>query len=72
MDRRNTQRLFKDKESFADATMLHHPLQDAPTSLTVDASDIVVGVLEQFAGGVWRLLAFFSRQLRTLGQIQCI
>ena len=55
----------KTKEALANATMLHHPLQDAPTSLTVDASDMAVGtVLEQFAGGVWRPLAFFSWQMR--------
>ena len=55
----------KTKEALANATMLHHPLKDAPTSLTVDTSDMAVGaVLEQFAGGVWRLLTFSSRQLR--------
>ena len=49
------------KEALTNATMLYHLLlQDAPTSLTVDACDIAVGaVLEQFAGGVWRPLAFF-------------
>ena len=50
------------------ATMLHHSVQDAPTSLDADASDIAIGrigtLLQQFTGGVWRPLAFFSWQLR--------
>ena len=44
--------------------MLVHPCHEAPTSLTVDASDVAVGaVLEQLIDGVWKPLAFFSRQL---------
>jgi len=55
------------KQALANATMLHHPQQRAPTSLTVDASDLAVGaVLEQYSGGIWKPLAFFSRQLRKL------
>ena len=52
------------KEALANATMLVHPCHEAPTSLTVDASDVAVGaVLEQLIDGVWKPLAFFSRQL---------
>lgn len=53
------------KEALATATMLVHPHMDAPTSITVDASDIAIGgVLEQLVDNVWQPLAFFSRQLR--------
>ena len=53
------------KEALAKATMLVHSGHEAPTSLTVDASDDAVGaVLEQLIDGVWKPLAFFSRQLR--------
>ena len=53
------------KEVLANATMLVHPQSEAPTSLTVDASDIAVGaVLEQQIQGSWKPIAFFSRQLR--------
>ena len=39
-------------------------MKNAPTALTVDASDTAAGgVLEQFAKGQWRPLAFFSHQL---------
>ena len=52
------------KEVLAKATMLAHPGREAPTSLTADASDVAVGaVLEQLIDGVWKPLAFFSRQL---------
>ena len=55
------------KNAFADATLLIHPVEDAPTALTVDASSILAmgGVLEQRTNGVWRPLEFFSRKLRT-------
>ena len=53
------------KEALASATMLAHPLTDAPTAVTVDASGVAVGaVLEQLIHGSWQPLAFFSRQLR--------
>ena len=49
----------------AHSTMLHHPQTGAPTALTTDAKDTAVGaVLEQKTGTYWKLLAFFSRQLR--------
>jgi len=53
------------KEALAGATLLVHPKLDAPTALTVDASDHAVGgVLEQLFDGSWHPLAFFSRRLR--------
>ena len=55
----------RSKEALASATLLVHPQRDAPTSLTVDASDLAVGgVLQQFVDGDWKPLAFFSRKLR--------
>ena len=57
--------LAQTQQALAQATLLHHPMKNAPTALTVDASDKAVGgVLEQFAKAQWRRLAFFSRQLR--------
>ena len=48
------------------APLLIHPVEDAPTSLTVDASIVAIGgVLEQRTNGVWRPLGFFSRKLQT-------
>ena len=53
------------QRAFAQVTLLHHPMKNALTALTVDASDKDVGgVLEQFEKGQRRPLAFFSRQLR--------
>ena len=53
------------QQALAQATLLHHPTKNAPTALTVDASDKAEGgFLEQFAKGQWRPLAFFKRQLR--------
>jgi transposase InsO family protein len=59
-------RAFSDtKTALAAATLLSHPHANAPTALTVDASDTALGgVLEQQQDGLWRPLAFFSRQLR--------
>ena len=53
------------KQALAAATLLVHPHASAPTSITVDASNIAVGgVLEQLLEGQWRRpLAFFSWQL---------
>ena len=45
--------------------MLVHPTVDSGTALTVDASDLAIGgVLEQRIDGMWKPLAFFSKQLR--------
>ncbi|GFN92154.1 Gag-Pol polyprotein [Plakobranchus ocellatus] len=52
------------KEILARSVLLHHPLPDAPTSLTVDTSSTAVGArLEQRQGQSWVPLAFFSRKL---------
>ena len=54
------------KNALADATLLVHPVEDATTSLTVDASIVAIGgVLEQKNNGVWRPVGFFSRKLQT-------
>ena len=53
------------KNALADATLLVHPSENAPTALTVDASQQAIGgVLEQRINGVWCPLGFFSRKLR--------
>ena len=53
------------KQALANATLLHYPKSNAPTAVTVDASDVAIGaVLEQFTDGAWQPLAFFSRMLR--------
>ena len=51
------------KQALASATLLIHPSNTATTCLTVDASNLAVGVLEQFLDGNWKPLAFFSRKL---------
>ena len=52
------------KTALADATLLHHPRANAPTSITVDASDSDIGgKLEQRHGQTWKPIAFFSRKL---------
>ena len=53
------------KSALAQVTLLAHPHSDAPTALTVDASDKAIGgVLEQEINSKWQTLAFFSRQLK--------
>ncbi|MED5317644.1 MAG: ribonuclease H family protein, partial [Bacteroidota bacterium] len=53
------------KRALANATLLVHPVDGAPTALTVDASQYAVGgVLEQLVNGIWRPLGFFSKRLR--------
>ncbi|KAG7456393.1 Retrovirus-related Pol poly from transposon [Solea senegalensis] len=53
------------KAALANASMLAHPSPTAPIAITSDASDYAVGaVYEQWVGGTWQPLAFFSRQLR--------
>ncbi|KFD65722.1 LOW QUALITY PROTEIN: hypothetical protein M514_22061 [Trichuris suis] len=46
------------------ATLLAHPKPDAPTNVTVDASEVATGaVLQQFIDGSWCPISFFSKQL---------
>ena len=53
------------KTALASATLLVHPCQDAPTAVTLDASDLAIGgFLEHFTDGLWQPLAFFSRKLQ--------
>lgn len=52
------------KAAIATATLLVHPLLDAPTEIWCDASNIAVGaVLVQLQRGMWKPLSFWSRQL---------
>ncbi|ROT65846.1 putative integrase core domain protein [Penaeus vannamei] len=52
------------KEALASATLLNHPLPEAPLNIAVDASDTAIGaVLQQRQGKQWQLLAFFSQTL---------
>ena len=60
--------LFKKliKAALARATLLYHPDPNAPTSITVDASDFAIGAqLEKLQQGRWVPIAFFSRKLST-------
>ena len=44
---------------------LAHPDHSAPIALTTDASQYAIGgVLEQFSGGVWQPLGFWSKHLK--------
>ena len=53
------------KEALAEATLLVHPQQGAPTCIMADASEAAVGaVLQQFIGGQWQPLAYFSKSLK--------
>ncbi|GFT52619.1 transposon Tf2-9 polyprotein [Trichonephila clavipes] len=52
------------KQALAHATLLHHPMPNAPLSIWVDASDFAVGgALAQFHDNVWQPLAFLSMKL---------
>lgn len=52
------------KEALASATLLNHPLPEAPLNIAVDASDTAIGaVLQQRQGKQWQPLAFFSQTL---------
>ena len=53
------------KTALAEATLLFHPVSEAPTCIMTDASDLAVGaVLQQFHQGNWRPIAYFSKQLK--------
>ena len=52
------------KEALASAVLLVYPSATATTCCTVDALGVAFGgVLEQFLGGSWKPLSFFSRKL---------
>ena len=53
------------KDALADASLLVHPIPDAPTCIVTDASDTAVGaVLQQLIGEDWSPIAFFSKKLQ--------
>ena len=54
----------KSKESLADATMLHHPHHNAPTSIATDASEQAVGAVSQQLNVSWAPIAYFSKKLQ--------
>lgn len=60
-----TERAFEEcKRQLAEATILAHPLEEAPLILCTDASDSVMGAtLQQKQGDKWVPLGFFSRKL---------
>ena len=59
-----TKALTDIKQALAQATLLFHPKQDAPTCIMTDASNIAVGaVLQQFIEKQWCPIAFFSTKL---------
>lgn len=52
------------KNALAEATLLVHPMPNAPTRVMVDASDVAVGaVLQQYGDHQWLPLGFFSQKL---------
>lgn len=52
------------KKGLASATLLAHPLDDAPLAIVSDASDIAVGAtLQQLVDKDWQPLGFFSKKL---------
>ena len=54
----------KAKQALADATLLIHPVPNAPTSVMTDASDLAVGaVIQQYVNEQWCPLSFFSRSV---------
>lgn len=53
------------KKALVDATVLVHPRAEAPLRLMTDASSVAVGaVLQQYIGGDWHPLAFFSQKMK--------
>ncbi|GFT30745.1 transposon Tf2-9 polyprotein [Trichonephila clavipes] len=52
------------EQQLAHATLLHHPMPNAPLRIWVDASDFAIGgALAQYHDNVWQLLAFLSMKL---------
>lgn len=57
------------KEQLCHATLLRHPVENAPMAIQCDASDTAMGaVLEQCVKGLWEPLGFFSKKLSTTQQ----
>lgn len=54
----------KCKEDLANTAMLTFPKPELPLTLCTDASEISIGaVLQQFEGGSWKPIAFYSKKL---------
>ncbi|KAJ8400284.1 hypothetical protein AAFF_G00399780 [Aldrovandia affinis] len=51
------------KQALVNVTTPVHPLPGTPIALTNDAPDYAISVVHEQLVGVWRPLAFFSRQL---------
>ncbi|GBL87819.1 hypothetical protein AVEN_192007-1 [Araneus ventricosus] len=61
---RNDQCRANPEEDLAHATLLHHPIPNAPLSIWVDASDVAVGgALTQYSDNLWQPIAFLSMKL---------
>lgn len=55
---------IKCKESLQSAALLSYPMPETPLALMTDASNTCTGaVLQQFVGGHWKPLGYFSRKL---------
>ena len=53
------------KDALVGATLLVHPVHNAPINIMVDASDLAVGcMLQQYQCNMWKPLGFFSKKLR--------
>lgn len=65
-----SQAFEKCRQALANAVLLAHLHEEAPLTLTTDASEIAIGaVLEQVIDGKIQPLAFFSRKLSTAEKI---
>ena len=61
------------KGMLARTTTLAYSHADAPTAITVDASEVAVGAaLEQLVNGLWKPLASSAGKSDPLMKIQCI
>lgn len=53
------------KDALANATLLVHPVPNAPTCIMTDASELAIGaVLQQLVDSNWCPIAYFSRALK--------
>lgn len=54
----------KAKSALRNVTLLTYPVENAPINVITDASETAIGaVLQQYSGGDWRPLAFYSKKL---------
>ena len=53
------------KKALANATLIFHPKQEAPTSIMINASSCAIGAgLQQYIDTQWCLIAYFSKMLK--------